>query len=203
QREKCIVRARKRLGITPDQMRGVPVIRHILGHADGGLATALAALRLSDESEAHNFLDKYDSLSPSDRDLLTIEEIATAANLPAKRLLEMCVSALVEDGQSAGQIVAASYHPRVIQATARAALSPWGDKDRKTFLTGTGFMPRPETNRGGVFHQTNIQNIQYNETVDGNGGVPDADGLPAMSTLVASSAKFQNAEDDLEQFHQH
>src|SRR6267154_4210849 len=74
QHTKHISGARRRLGITPEQMRGVPRISHILEHADGGMATVIAALRLCDDADAGKFVDCYDSLSDTDLAYLSVEE---------------------------------------------------------------------------------------------------------------------------------
>jgi hypothetical protein len=197
--------AQRRLGVTPGQMRGVPRISHILASADGGVAACISALRLSDDDNAHQFLDRYDAISDSDLRRLTVEEICVAAKVETKRILELVVSSLVEDSRNAGALIAAAYHPKVVRATAEGALNDgvWFDEhgkmrysdalgNRKLFLTATGSMPRPESNReGGIFVQVNTQ--QVNE-VD----VPQVN----KDTLTADGRVFNAAEDDLKIFHQ-
>jgi len=161
----------------------------------------LAALRLCDDDQAQKFLDRYDAVSNTDHKYLTIEEIAVAAGVETKRLLELAVSALVEDGRSAGAIVAATYHPRVIRKTAEAALDDEvlfdamgnphiksGHNDRKLFLTGTGFLPQSNRGSGGVF--VNITNQQANANVP-----VQVDGEPVGD-------QFNAAEDDLRKVHE-
>lgn len=180
--------ALRRLGITEAQLAGIPRITRILEHAEGGLATVLAALRLSGESEAVAFLSRYDALSVSDRAEVTLEDIAVAAAVPTKRLLEVAVGALVEDSRSTSAIVAATYQARVIRQTAERALSDdvvydslgnphiiSGFQDRKLFLTGTGFLPQPArpTQIAPVFN-TQVIN-QYGSSKDGDKQESDAD----------------------------
>lgn len=109
-----------------------------------------------------------------------------AAEVPPKRLLELCVSALVEDSRSAGAIIAASYHPRVIRATAENAIR-WTDaqSDRRVFLQGTGFLPQPANRPGGVF--VNINN---------------APAIPALPEGADDGSMFNAAEDDLKVLHE-
>lgn len=160
------------------------------------MATCIAALRLSDDSDSAKFLDKFDSVSETDKNYLSIEEIAVAAEVSPKRLLELCISALVEDSRSAGAIVAASYHPRVIRATAENAIK-WADaeSDRKTFLAGTGFTPQPTNRPGGVF------NVNFNTlnpvppTVSAELAAGDDDSVHAFT--------FNAAEDDLKTLHEY
>lgn len=178
--------ALSRLGIGAEQLRGVPRISHILDHAEGGLVTVVAALRLCEDPDGIKFLDKYDSLSATDLDYVTVEDICVAAGVHTKRLLELAVSALVEDGESSGKIIAATYHPRVIRATAISALGYDGYNDRKLFLGGTGFMPQPANRSGGVFQvQINNQALAV-----ANAGDSDGANIPVQ------------AEDDLKVLHE-
>lgn len=196
--------ALRRLGVAPEKLLGLPRITHILDHAEGGLPTVVAALRLSDDDDARKFLDRYDAVSDSDRKYLVVEEIAVAAEVSPKRLLEIAVSALVEDSRSSGAIIAATYHPRVIRKTAEAALHDdvyydengrlqggGGHADRKLFLTGTGFLPQSSKGAGGVFVTVNNQNAQANVGVQPVGeGEPEQEG-----------DRFNAAEDDLIKLH--
>lgn len=182
--------ALKRLGLAPDQMSGVPRISHLLSQAEGGLPTVISALRLSDDPEAQQFLACYDRTSDSDLQHLTLEEIVVASGVQVKRLLELAVSALVEDSRSAGAIIAASYHTQVIRATAESGIR-WADShnDRRLFLQGTGFLPQSVSkSQGGVF--VTVNNAQVT-------AVPDTPDAPEPDP----SAKFNAAEDDLIRLH--
>lgn len=141
QRDSRTEQARERLGLQSGQMRGVPRITHILERTPGGISTVLDALRLSTDEDTVKFLDKYDSVSDSDMERLSIEEVCVAAGVEPKRLLELAVSSLVEDSQASGAILAAIYHPRVIEATAKEALESWGVDEKRMFLSGSGFLP--------------------------------------------------------------
>lgn len=207
QRKHTIHRAGalKRLGINQEQANRLQRISHILDHAEGGTPTVIAALRLCDDPDAGKFLDKFDSVSKTDKNYLSIEEICVAAGVVPKRLLELAVSALVEDGQSAGSIVAATFHPRIIRKTAEEALADHvyydsmgnpivksGYRDRHLFLQGTGFLPQAKAGGGGVFN-VNI----VNRNAQANVGVPDTgDGAPEQS-----GDRFNAAEDDLIKLH--
>ena len=185
--------AYRRLGLTPAQMQGVPRISHLFAQAEGGLYTVLAALRLCDDEDAGKFLELWDRTSSSDLQFVSVEEVCVAAGVAPKRLLELAVSALVEDSRSAGAIIAASYHPRVIRATAENAIRwPDNQSDRKLFLSGTGYLPQP-ANRGphqGVFNVV-IQNNQNALPVGGDGEGDSA------GTSDDPSNRFNAAEDDL------
>ena len=60
-------------------MRGVPRIAPILECVEGGVESAIEALRFSrDDEGALAFLQKYDSVPPADRPYLSIDEICVA-----------------------------------------------------------------------------------------------------------------------------
>jgi hypothetical protein len=188
--------ALRRLGITLPQTRNLARITHLLEHADGGVPAVLAALRLVDHPDADKFLACYDALSETDLGHVTIEEISVAAGIGPKRLLEMAVSALVEDSESLGKIIASSYYPKVIQATADCAyLYPDNWVDRKTFLSATGFLPQPANRAGGVFVKNEINLPAVPEM---QAGTDDDTGLgPGMGP----GPVFNAAEDDLIRLH--
>lgn len=204
QRDKRTEAARKRLGITPDQMRGVPRISHILDKATGGIATAIAALRLTEDEEGIRFLEKYDGISQSDLARVSIEEIAVAANVRVKRLLELFVSSLIEDSDSSGAIIAASYQPRVIQTSAVMATLPYGVEDRKMFLTGTKFLPSA---KGPSVYVDNRKLALNNGNRDEDDDTIDdpARQLPPgeeMSVPEVGIHRLQSAEDELKMLHE-
>src|SRR5271166_2298253 len=95
--------ALERLGVTLEQMRGVQVITPMLEHAEGGLDTVLMALRASGNADAVSFIQKYDSLSPTDQNHLSIEEVSIAAAVPTLQLLAVATVALVNHGNSVSE----------------------------------------------------------------------------------------------------
>lgn len=182
--------ALRRLGITSAQMQGVPQVSHVLAHAEGGIPTVIASLRLCDDADSGKFLDVWDRISASDLEFVSVEEVCVAAGVAPKRLLEIAVSSLVEDGMNAGKIIAATYHPRVIRATAQCAeLFPDNQSDRRLFLQGTGFLPAPVNRPGGVFAPTINLNMPPVPQV-GDGGESD------------EGPMFNAAEDDLKTMHE-
>lgn len=195
QRDSRTDQARLRLGVTPEQLRGVPRITHILSKAAGGIFTVIAALRLSTTDEAVQFLDKYDSVSESDMERLSIEEICVAANVAPKRLLELAVSSLMEDSQSSGAIIAATYHPQVIEATAREALESWGVDEKRMFLSGSGFLP---STKGGGNVSVRIENRNAALTT-GNSDSPPSDLPPGLGPR--DHKVFNFAEEELLALH--
>lgn len=130
------VEARIRLGITLDQLKGVAAITPILKMATGGAKACIESLRGDDAPDAAIFLDKWDSLSPTDQKLLSIEEVCVAAGLTTRRLLEVITGAIMTQGDFAGKIIVASAKPDVIKRMVKEAKTALGEKDRENFLRG-------------------------------------------------------------------
>jgi hypothetical protein len=134
--------ARKRLGITPEQMRGVPRIAPILECVEGGVESVIEALRFSQEDEsARAFLQKYDSVPPADLEYLTVDEIRVASGADPKRLLALALDWLVKISLMKAQITVYSSLPRVAGELIKSAVADKGTRDRRLFFQITGILP--------------------------------------------------------------
>lgn len=128
--------ARKRLGITAEQMVGQRKVTPILMRASGGIPAIIEALSVDDSPDSILFIAKWDSITESDRDRLTLEEIAVAAGLTPRRLLEVATGAIHAFAEDASRLIVASAKPNIIQKMAENALTQFGEKDREMFLKG-------------------------------------------------------------------
>lgn len=117
-------------------MKGVAAITPILKMATGGSKACIEALRGDDALDGLTFLEKWDSISISDKKLLSIEEVCVAAGLTTRRLLEVITGAIMTQGDFAGKIIVASAKPDVIKRMVKEAKSALGEKDRENFLRG-------------------------------------------------------------------
>jgi hypothetical protein len=134
--------ARKRLGITSEQMRGVAKISPILECVGGGVEGVIEALRFSQEDEsARAFLQKYDSVPPADRPYLSIDEICVAAGVDPKRLLTLAVEWMVKISLMKANIEVSSNLPGITKAMVKSALTDKGARDRRLFFQITGILP--------------------------------------------------------------
>ena len=197
QRDKRTIEARKRLGITPEQMQLVPRISHLLALAENGVDGCIAALRLSDDQDALKFLAKYDSISASDRGRLTVEEICVASEVPVKNFLAAAMVAIEYLGKSAAAMATASFYGPVIKSTAEAAINGKNaTANRKLFLSGAGFLPRPANREpGGVF--VNITNQNANDARK----LHEAAEQPKVVEVEITEQPYRPAEDELKSLH--
>lgn len=142
--------ARTRLGLTPEQLRGVPRIGPILESVPGGLESALIALRWSQEEDALPFLRKYDSVPPADREHLSVDEISVAAGIDPRRLLALAVDEMMALSvlKTVGRLVVSL--PDVADAMIQSArtLGAKGSRDRLTILEITGIVPSAQPRTG-------------------------------------------------------
>jgi hypothetical protein len=171
-------------------MVGVPQISHILKHAERGLGQVIDALRGHDEEDAQAFIEKYDSLSASDQERLTIEEISIAAGVKTLDLLACATKALVMESQTASAIIAATSHYKVVNKTVKMALEDGGHRDREMLHTATGFLPSP---KGSTFINSRIQVANF----DGKPAQPaepetiDAEDLVSMDDDMLGLDSFE------------
>lgn len=126
----------KRLGITAEQMVGVPEITPILRMANGGPKGCIEALRADDSPDAVTFLAKWDSLAATDQTRACIEDVCIASGLTTRRLLEVITGAMMTQGDVMTRLIVAAAKPKVIERMAKQAKTAKGEKDRENFLRG-------------------------------------------------------------------
>ena len=126
----------KRLGITAEQLVGVPEITPILKMANGGARGCIEALRSDDSPDAVTFLAKWDSLAETDKSRCCIEDVCVAAGLTTRRLLEVITGAMMTQGDVMTRLIVAAAKPKVIERMAKQAKTAKGEKDRENFLRG-------------------------------------------------------------------
>lgn len=184
--------ALRRLGISSEQMVGVPRITHMLEEAEGGLAQVIEALRASDEEEAIAFITKYDSVSESDHQRVTLEEISTSAGVRSIDLLGVATKALFAQGETVASIVSSSARPEVTKKTIQMALQDKGVRDREMFHTATGFLPIP---KGTLIMNNRTQVANFNggsRDPDDDAEIPEgptSGDLPSMDDDVVNFQK--------------
>ncbi len=113
--------ARKRLGITKEQMEGVPRVTDKIIAGAGSIQKAVAALEADDSDDAVAFIRCWSSISKSDRRRLKLEEIAVAAGLTPRRFVEVVTGALMQQSQDVTKMLVAVAQPKVTAATVKAA----------------------------------------------------------------------------------
>lgn len=150
-------------------MQGVPKITHILRNAEGGIGQVLEALRGSDDEQAVKFMAKYDALSVSDIQKLSLEEIAISCSIDTPSLLGVATKALFAQQQQVSAVIAATAHPLVVRKTINVALQDKGSKDREMLHQAVGFIPTPKgsTIISQRFQIANIAEPEKTVEVDG------------------------------------
>jgi len=140
-------------------MDGVPQVTDRIIAGAGSTEAAIAALRGDEHPDSQAFIEKYDSVSVSDRSRLTLEQIFTAAGLSARRFVEIVTGALMQQSADVTQMMVSIAQPKVIAATVKAAIEerPIFDKEgdvvgytlgdvkaQEIFHKATGFLPMPK-----------------------------------------------------------
>jgi hypothetical protein len=101
-------------------------------------------LKLSDLPDARAISQLYERLEPAQARSLPVEAFCIAAGLSPMRVIEILTGILVRQGATASTILAAVWHPRVVEKTVQMALQDDGVSDRATLHKATGFTPSPK-----------------------------------------------------------
>jgi hypothetical protein len=133
--------ARKRLGITAEQMRVVPRVTPLLASVESGVDRIIEALRWSREDDAIAFLQKYDSVPAADLRHLSIEEICVAAGVDPRRMLAQAADALLYISILNAKIQVAVSLPDITHAVIKRASAAGGTRDRRLFFQLAGLLP--------------------------------------------------------------
>jgi len=129
---------------------------------------------------------KYLAVPESYRRLLPAEAYCCAAAVSPWRILEVITGAAVRLGAQASAILAAVWHPRVVEKTIETALTDGGTADPNTLHRATGFTPLPKGS-------TTIVNVQQNA----QGQVPSVSAPCPGDTIRILAARFNEAEQPL------
>jgi hypothetical protein len=113
--------ARKRLGVTPEQMEGVPRVTERVVIGAGSLRAVIAVLRGDDSEASKKFMAVYDSLLEKDRYKLSLEEIFTVAGLTAREFVEAVSGALFQQAQDISNMMIAVAMPKVAKTLVQQA----------------------------------------------------------------------------------
>lgn len=121
-------------------------LRYAASVMEGGREAMLdyirAAANLGSEV-CHEFMVKFESLSLSDQENCSLDDVAMSMELSVPNIVGTVVSVMTKLAHDQANLIAAMNKPGVVDALARAA-SGVGDgaaTDRKTFLTMTGLLP--------------------------------------------------------------
>jgi hypothetical protein len=133
-----------RIGVSLEQYREAPKISPILREIPGGKKMALKAMRFSQAECIQKFLEMYDSISWRDREKLSLEAIALAANVDIALLLGEVLLAIREHNVNVVKFIAVGSHPEVMKKTVESALLTGGYRDREHIHTMLGALPSPK-----------------------------------------------------------
>jgi hypothetical protein len=188
--------AYQHLGINPQDVERVPFLwpnlrgiarRLNRGRAeDAPLICPLDLLQWSEDPEARRVLQKYLSVPKSYQPLLPAEAYCFAAGVSPWRILEAVAGVAVRLGAQASSILAAVWHPRVVEKTIEMALTDGGTVDRNTLHRATGFTPLPKGS-------TTIVNVQQNT----HGQIPSVPASRPEDTIRRLSELFNRADQTL------
>src|SRR5262249_19553772 len=107
------IELRKRLGITDDQMAGVPIVTDRVIAGAGSRGNVIITLRADDSEEARSLIEAFDSLNGTQQGRVSFEELFTAAGLTSRRFVEVVTGALMQQAQDVSRMMIAVAQPKV------------------------------------------------------------------------------------------
>jgi hypothetical protein len=141
--------ALKHLGLTEEDVKGVPEITPRVKEAMGSVKEAILLLRGDDAPDSRAFIEKWDSLSARDQSNCRLEHVITAAKLTTRRFMELLAGASFDHSATVSKIFISQSQLKVMKSTVKAATAAKGDvKAMEIFHKITGAMPTP---KGGTF----------------------------------------------------
>lgn len=187
--------ALKRLGVDEEQLARSEKFTPTLRKARGGLKAVLNAMRFcAHDGTLAAFLEKYDAVPIGDRDKLSWEAIALAAELNLQQVYGAIMFAIQNSSVNTVKIMAWSAHPSVMKKTIKYAEMASGERDRTTIHQALGFLPSPKGPTfigkavfGGAGQATNA-----NVSDDGPEPVSSAFADADVDNLFPSSSATQN-----------
>ena len=135
---------------------GQPTITPLLKNADGGIETILEALRAYDDDDARDFMALYDGLTPTDRQFVSLEEIAAASGIGSLRLGEIAQSAMFVAGKLKENLIFWSNAAEIVKTSVANAKTKRGVADREWALKKMGYIPLPKGTQINVPVQVNV-----------------------------------------------
>lgn len=108
-----------------------------------GQDLAIEYLRGSADPISRKWLEAYDSLPKTYRELLPIEAFCVAIGVEPKKLLGLIVEETVDGSGEVSRMLAAFAHPEVVKSTVANAMLPGseGARDRDMLHKHQGFVP--------------------------------------------------------------
>lgn len=148
----------------------------------------LAYARTSDHLGVQSLIEKYDSLSPSDRRALSITDLCIVCDLNFGVLLGEVSREAFNHNADVSRLLAAVWQPRVVKATIDSAIKyagPDGVRDRQMLHTHSNFVPVPKSASTVFKFQQQINNS--------TGGDDEPSGLPSFSSDIITLNAAQRA----------
>jgi hypothetical protein len=158
--QKYTEEVRQRLGITQEGLSKQHVVSHWFENI-GGKEMAVEYLRGSQDEEASKLLYVYDNLSDKEKQHLTFEDFCVASGVRSEDMLASIVKNVVPQSEKISAIMAAKFHPAVVQKTYEMAMTDRGIKDRELLHKHAGFIPVPKGAQIAV--QVNNQQVSNNQ----------------------------------------
>ena len=157
-RDQAAMRLREKKGMSnrhvpPTElptMPGINALSFTVRYLPGGRKTFLEFVKLAAQNGdqvAYAWWCVFADLPPGQRLQVNFDDVCAAAGVKPSALIAGVVGHGMEAMTDMGNLVAAVFHPKVMEAMGKSAVnleSEIGAKDRQAFLQARGFLPTPK-----------------------------------------------------------
>jgi len=157
--ETAFQRICREQNITEESYRKQPRLTEVLKRLPGGFECVCEYLRGNDDPDAIKFMDKWDTISLDDKDVIGFEGLCASAGVNGKKLYGIIVSEATVLGENEMAMLTAIKAPGVIDVILETAKTPGGHRERTLVAKASGWLPRPKGSQTNI----NINNGRINQ----------------------------------------
>jgi len=165
-------------------------MRYACSNIEGGKEAFVDYLRIAANAKsevAARFVAKWDSLSPSEQEACSLDDVAESMELSVPNLIGTAVSVMARMSHDTSKMLASLAQPRVVEALidSASAHGKVAAQDRKTFLTATGFLPSKQG-----------MNVKVAVNQQNNNNRDDNSGNPKFENVINTTARVLQGDDE-------
>ncbi len=142
--------------VTLPSMPGINALSYTIRYLPGGRGRFLEYVKLAalnGDVAADAWWTVFKDLTKTERDRCSFDDVCVACGITPSKLMAAVITHAMEAQKDAADLVAASFHPGVVEAMGKSAVRITGPhaeiaaEDRRQFLQGRGFLPVPKGNQ--------------------------------------------------------
>lgn len=143
-------------------------------YIEGGRATVLAYIQLAamnGNDSAMTWWHVFEGLSKYEKSQVSYDDVCAASGIPPKNILMAIAGAGFDANCDIANLISSHLHPKVVEASGKAAMKADGIEDRKLLMMHQGFIPAPK-GASVIINNSAVSNANALAQAQGNPSVP-------------------------------